>query len=241
MLLVVFVWSQTVYSYVAAAVTDRDARSVQAAGQFDEAERRFRQAIDLAPDAPAHRINLGQLFFARGTQATEARENKVNWLQRATVLVEGIIDRNPLDQRAWSRLSEYERELAVLVPTVQAQALHSNLLLVELMPGFWQARTGLAWAYIRLGRHEDALRVVQEAKDVRVLESSGANLIYYIQAWALEGLGRIEEAKAAAHCSLAYQVTQQAIDLLERNGETVGDKYDFTEADYEVCPEKRPV
>jgi hypothetical protein len=39
---------------------------------------------------------------------------------------------------------------------------------------------------------------------------------------------------------LGYVVTQQALDLLKRNGDTVGDQYDFTDADYAVCPELRP-
>jgi len=151
-----------------------------------------------------------------------------------------------MDHRAWSRSGEYQRELAVLIPADSAQAVYDNTVLVNLMPGFWQARTALAWAYVRVREFDSALLAVQDAKDIRVLESAGAHLAYYIQATALANLGRLDEARAAAHCALSHRLTTQAFDLLRNVGEEIAYDYEFTvadltEADIAVCPEQTPL
>ena len=127
-----------------------------------------------------------------------------------------------------------------MVPGQAADAIYRNQVLVNLMPGFWQARTALAWSLVQLDQFEASLRVVQEAKDIRVLDSTGAYLAYYIQGAALRELGQADEARAAAHCSIAYNPTNQAIDLLRMLGEDVGSEIVMTDADYAICPEVAP-
>jgi hypothetical protein len=134
-------------------------------------------------------------------------------------------------------MGEFQRELAAMVPEVKADAIYRNEVLVDLMPGFWQARTTLAWSLVRLGEFEAGLRVVQEAKDIRVLESTGAHVTYYIQAFALRGIGSLDEARSAARCSIAYRSTNQAIDLLAELGEEVGDTLALLDVDFMICPE----
>ena len=128
----------------------------------------------------------------------------------------------------------------MLVPGDADQAVYDNDLLVHLMPGFWQARTALAWAYVRIQDYEGALQTVQDAKDIGILASAGAHLAYYIQGTALERLGRIDEAKAAGYCALSYLPTTQTVSLLERMGEVVENEYTLDATDFAICPEQTP-
>ena len=93
---------------------------------------------------------------------------------------------------------------------------------------------------MRVGEFDSALEAVQAAKDIRVLESAGAHLAYYIQATALANLGQVDDARAAAHCSLSYHPTNQTLDLLRNLGEEIGSEYTLTPADFTMCPEQTP-
>ena len=233
-------WSQTIVNQIQAAVVATEAQVAGRTGQISKAIELNQKAIERAPSAPIHKINLGELYFQLGTQASRPVEERVANLQKAYVLAKEVVERNPMDHRAWSRSGEYQRELAVLIPSDSAQAVYDNSVLVNLMPGFWQARTALAWAYVRVQEYEEALATVQDAKDIRILESAGAHLAYYIQAAALERLGRADDARAAAHCSLSHHPTNQAIDLLRKLGEEIGSEYTLTPADFAMCPEQIP-
>ena len=59
------------------------------------------------------------------------------------------------------------------------------------------------------------MRVVQEAKDIEVLDSDGAYLAYYIQGAALRGLGQADEARAAEILD-ALPTKKRRGDLAER-------------------------
>jgi tetratricopeptide (TPR) repeat protein len=233
-------WSQAIVNQIQAAVIAADAHAAGAAGQTDRAIELSMDAINAAPSAPIHKINLGELYFQLSLQTDRALSQRVDFLQDANALVKEVSERNPMDHRAWSRSGEYQRELAVLIPADAERAVYDNSLLVHLMPGFWQARTALAWAYVRVQQYEGALRTVQEAKDVRILESAGAHLAYYIQGTALQRLGREDEARAALHCSLSYNATTQAINLLEQLGEVIENEYTLDATDFAICPEQTP-
>ena len=230
-------WSQTVVNEVRSAFIVRDATDAVARGEFKEAVNLYRRAIEVSPTAPIGRLKLGQLYMDLALGGEGELDQRVDLLQEATATVVPIFRRNPLEHRAWSRVGEFQRELAAMVPGQAADAIYRNQVLVNLMPGFWQARTALAWSLVQLDQFEAGLRVVQEAKDIEVLDSDGAYLAYYIQGAALRGLGQADEARAAARCSIAYTPTNQSIDLLRLLGEDVGPEIVLTDADYAICPE----
>lgn len=237
-ILAMTLWSQAIVNQVWAAVVSADAQVAAADGLTQKSVDLSQRAIDIAPSAPIYKINLGEIYFQLGTQNGRALEERIDLLEKAGALAGQVLQRNPLDHRAWSRSGEYQRELAALVPSNAELAVRDNTILVNLMPGFWQARTALAWAYVRVQDYESALVTVQASKDIRVLESAGAHLAYYIQATALERLGRADEARAAARCSLSYHATNQALDLLERLGEIIVDEFTLDVADFVICPEQ---
>jgi tetratricopeptide (TPR) repeat protein len=104
-----------------------------------------------------------------------------------------ILARNPMDNRAVSRSAEYARELAASGRITREEGLRPALLLVELMPGFWQSHATLAWSYVRLEEYDSALAAVTRARELDN-ETANAALIYYIEAFTLNRLGRTEEA-----------------------------------------------
>ncbi len=80
------------------------------------------------------------------------------------------------------------------------------------MPGFWQAQVALAWSYARPGRERESLEAVGLAKELSSTKSSGQDihLVHYVEAVALQGLGRRAEAIVAAQPSAsARQFLQQ--------------------------------
>lgn len=230
-------WMQTVANVVRSSVLASDARDASIEGQSQLGIQGFRDALDLAPSSAINHLNLAQIFFNAGLQGERTIEERITLLEAADEKILAILDRNPLDHRAWTRHGEYLRELAALDPSRIEEAVLAAETLVDLMPGFWQPRTAQALSLVRIGLYEDSLDVVQEAKDIRVLETDGAQLIYFIEASAYEELDRDAEAIEAAHCSLAHKGNSSAVALLERLGVPPGDSFDLTEAEVARCPE----
>ena len=230
-------WFQTVVNEVRAAFIARDAEDAAEQGLANDAIIGYGRAIELAPTAASNMIHLGQIFMDVALSGDRELADRVRLLELATSTLDPVFKRNPLDHRAWSRAGEFQRELAAIDPAVTADAIYRNEALVSLMPGFWQARTALAWSLVRLDQFEAGLEVVQDAKDIGVLDATGAYLAYYIQASALAGMGAVDEARSAAHCSIAHRPTNQANEVLARLGEVVEDDLVLTEADFAVCPE----
>jgi hypothetical protein len=238
--LALVMWWQTILAPLQSAVVAADAEAANRAGQTQEAIELHLRAMDIAPSAPIHKINLGEIYFQLGMQSARPLDERLDLLQQAYGQAEEVRERNPLDHRAWSRSGEYRREIGVLTPADPANVVHDNMVLVNLMPGFWQARTALAWAFVRMKEYESALEAVQDSKDAKILESRGANLAYHIQAAALEGLGRVDDARAAAHCALSYLPTTHMLELLKRLGDEVGGEVTLTSVDFATCPEQTP-
>lgn len=243
-MLALTLWSQAIVNQVHASSIAADAQLAGRAGENQDAIESSLKAINIAPSSSIIKINLGELYFRLGMQADRSVSERIDYFRKAYALAMDALERNPMDHRGWSRAGEYARELAVLTPAYAAQSVYDNTVLVNLMPGFWQARTALAWAFLRVQNYEAALDTVEDAKGINILETRGANLAYYIQASASESLGRTDEARAAAHCSLAYLPTNQALDILGRLGEEFDSQaaFDLTlnADDFVICPEQIP-
>ena len=84
------------------------------------------------------------------------------------------------------------------------EAIHDNPVLTDLMPGFWQAQMALAWAYVRLDVFQEGLAAAAAKELIGARNSSpNSHIVHYVEAVALQGLGRRAEAIAAAQRSLA--------------------------------------
>ena len=190
-------WVPAVFANVNSAIVAAGAKTAAEAGQLQQALDLYGVARDLAPSAPIYHLRLGQTLFAAGTRQAD-REEKIKLYEEAYGEVRLVLARNPLDHRAWSRAGEYRRELGLLNDEPADEAVHDTAVLAALMPGFWQSQSALAWSYVRLGRFEEGLAVVQVAKELSVSAnaSSGVHLLYYVEAAALNGLGRIEEGSS---------------------------------------------
>ena len=230
-------WTQTVATVFAAHVVAANAREASDAGDSQRTVRLLRDATEKMPGSAVAKLNLASIFFTAGLQGERSIEERISFIEAADDLMLEILERNPLDHRGWSRHAEFLREIAVLDSSRLEEAVLAADALVNLMPGFWQPRTAQALSLVRMGFYEAGLEVVQEAKDIRVLESPGAQFIYFIEASAYEELGRVDDAIEAAHCSLAHQTNSNAVALLERLGAPPGDEFDLTDAEVERCPE----
>jgi hypothetical protein len=58
---------------------------------------------------------------------------------------QSIINRNPLDDRAWARVGAISREIALIDPSMKDRALQGNETLVELLLSCWRERLQVRW------------------------------------------------------------------------------------------------
>ena len=213
---VLVLWLPAVFAHANAAITAADARSAGQAGQGERAFDLLTEARDLAPSASTIHLGLGQGLLDAGSRQ-EDPEQKAGLLEQAYQEAQAVLERNPLNQRAWQLAGEVQRELARVRPERTDEAIHDNQVRVALLPGFWQARAGLAWAYVELELFEDGLAAVAVAKELAVSGSAGsaAHFVHYLEALALQGLGRRAEAIAAAQRSMAARPNTAAEALLQ--------------------------
>ena len=214
---VIAVWSISVVPYVASARVALQADQATKAGEVQRAIDLYTRARDIAPDLGVNRLRLGEvLLSASGRVADEERAQAI---QDAYAEVKAVLDRNPLDHRAWSRAGEFLRELAVVTGDVPLkEAVRASEIFLQLMPGFWQAHAALAWSYVRLGAYEEGLRVADEALALSANSTALADthLVLYTSALAYEGLGRVDDAIDAAKRSVSQKPNPSAQQLLDR-------------------------
>ena len=212
-------WYQNVATQFAAAFIADDAqRATVAAGddpsQAQVALELFREALARSPGDATYRIGLSNVFYGAALGASDA-ERRMIMLNSAYEQAQMILDRNPMDHRAWTRALEVNRELAAYDGALADDAIHDAKTLVNLVPGFWQARTALAMSFVRLGRFEEALSAVKMAKDLNAMDFEGGNLTLYLEAVALRALGRNEDAIEAAKQSLSIRYSTEAQALID--------------------------
>ena len=175
----------------------------------------YSKASDLAPAAPLPHLGLANaLFDAAGREGDE--QEKLRPLQDAYRELTSILDRNPLDRRARVRAAEFQRELSAIAPEERTKAIRDNQILAELSPGSWLAHAALGWSYVQLERYEQGLAAALRAKELSAEQKAGTSrhLVHFVEATALQGLGRTDEAIAAAERSLAISPHTRAQHLL---------------------------
>ena len=209
-------WVQAVVVYPVSARVGARATEAAKAGDSQGALDLYIEARNIAPDLPVNRMRLSQALFGAAGRATD--EDRSSLVEQAYEEMQAVLQRNPLDHRAWSRAGEYLRELSADSDAVSpADGVRDSQILVQLMPGFWQPQMALAWSYVRLGAYEEGLRAVARAKALAATTGrDDAQLVHYVEAVALENLGRIDEAVVAAELATRPRSYPPADQLLAR-------------------------
>lgn len=237
-LVVVFIiWPRTVLAEVRAAVIAQQATEFAQAGDERGAIQRYLKAIDVSPSAPAPRLFLAHVLFTLAQQENEPTDQRIGVFKTIDELVLPVLERNPLEPGARRFSADYLREWAVLQAAVKGRAILASETFVELMPGYWQPRTDLAKTLGTLGEFEEALRAIQGAKEIGVVESPGAMIAYYADALAFYRMGRFEESQVANLCSMAHQSIAPARELADLLRQHVDPDLDRSEAGRVWCPE----
>ena len=154
-------------------------RAAQAAGDWDEAFRRYQEAIRIYPGYPrtdaALNINLGDVYFKLGRVQDAAVT-----LERATALAPTSSSAHYNLGLVYARLGRYK----------EAEAAIRKAL--TLKPEFPEAYNTLGRLLLELGRKEEALVAVEEALRARPQFPEA----HYNRGSALRALGRTQEANA---------------------------------------------
>ena len=208
LVLLVF-WVQAVAANVQSARVLAQAHQAASAGLAQRSIELYSKARDIAPAAPLPRLGLANALFDAAGREGDGQE-KLQPLRAAYLEVRSVLDRNPLDRRARVRAAEFQRELSIVEPDDQEQAIRDNQILVELSPASSLAHAALAWSYVQLGRYEQGLETALYAQRL----SAATSLAPFVEATALQGLGRTDEAIAAAKKSLAISPFTRAQHLL---------------------------
>jgi tetratricopeptide (TPR) repeat protein len=174
----------------------------QAAGNDGDAVRAgelFDRAIDAAPDAIAPRMLFSSgLLNAARRRGTD--DERLALLATAVGVIQPVLDRNPMHTNARITLARIRQEMAVINQEFAEVAVHENELVVRLVPGLWKRREPFVRTLVAVGQFERGLEEVALAKELGAagLDSWGLNpeayVLYYLEAKALQALGREEEA-----------------------------------------------
>ncbi|MEE2636335.1 MAG: tetratricopeptide repeat protein [Acidobacteriota bacterium] len=145
-------------------------------GDWLEAIRQFRQAIELAPDNSAMQVNLGTALIQTGNAraAIAALETAVGLdprLARAHFLLATVLERGGRDQDAIDRYRAavmYDADftaasLRLADALRRTGAVDASLPHYQRAIVFQEARFGEVMALVRLGRHQEALARLQTA------------------------------------------------------------------------------
>ncbi|MEE8519483.1 MAG: tetratricopeptide repeat protein [Dehalococcoidia bacterium] len=213
-ILVIAFWSLAVLPYLSSAITARNAQELLEAGNIQAGVNLYRDAVAQAPDAPILHLRVSQATFQAAAVDPDP-ENRITLLTFANEEVAKVLERNPLDHRAWSRSGEFQRELAIAQDNVTLASVRGNQTLVGLMPGFWQSWSALAYAYFRIGEYELAASVADESIGI-ANGVAGSSFSHYVRAASLEGLGRFDEAVEAANESIRLRDNTTAREVLAR-------------------------
>jgi len=212
------VWWVGEASHALASVTAASGEAALKRGDLNGAAAGFRDAIDIDPDAPVLRLLPADTLIQQAKR-TQDRGRKVERLNLSRAHARAVLDWNPLDHRGWSRLADASRELAGIDSSAADAAVsEARVLTYSLMPGFWQTSASLGWTYNTVDRPAEALAEFERAlaltRESRSTE--GVFFIHYLQALALEKLGRYEEALALARTSYDLKPTNEADAVIQR-------------------------
>jgi O-antigen ligase len=193
-IVVLVFWWQTVLVHVRADSLAAQARTASEAGQLSKAYTLYRQAVDRSPSSTFPRVVFVQSLID-SSQAQGEPVDQVAMLRDARSILQVLLDRAPLDYRAWSIASKIGSNLASLDPELVTDALRTDRTTAALRPGYRPAQEDLAATLLMLDQYEEALSVVRSARGLASITiDPRGEYLSFIEVLALRGLGRTDEA-----------------------------------------------
>lgn len=195
-----FSWS-TNGRYVYAAVVASSAGSAFNQGDFALSVERLDDAIQLAPDMPAYRLNKATALAAWRVRVADP-SRRAELLQDAYAETREVLKRNPLSHQAWASAGQYAREMAGATPEKTALSLRDHEVLVALLPAFWTPKNVLANGYVASNQAARALQPLAQSLAITGRTPEAAPTMYLLgEAFAKLNMSR--EALKALEESLA--------------------------------------
>ena len=212
-----------------------------AGGDWPEAVRQFRSAVEMAPDNPTMRLNLGAALIRTGAARTafgqiEAAVEIDPRLAAAHYLLGTLLERNGRDAEAIERFraaARYDETLGAARLRL-ADALRRNGRFEEALSHYGQtgegdqARFGEAMALVRLGRYAEARTRLRDAM-VRHPEQPGfAHALARVLAAAPDG--RVRDGRRALELVEALAVEYKTASVAETMAMALAETGRFAEA-----------
>ena len=195
-LLALAIWWQTSLADIRALSLSGRAQQAGTDGDAATAGALYKQAINVAPHASIPRLLLAQGLLNSARSEANAAESLAS-LEQARAVIQGVLDRNPLDLRARQWAGTISQEIALIDASFWAQAVRDAELVMALSPGLWEQLQPLAWALAFSGNFDRALDVVHRAQALGGAESPAAHLLYYVEAKIERERGNTLEANLA--------------------------------------------
>jgi O-antigen ligase len=216
--LISIMWALTIYPNISASRLGAIAENSMEAGQTIAAFRELERATNISyPAAPSMLLRLSD-WAAQAAWIEQNPEVKLALFQKSHQLAREALDWNSLDPRAGTSSSNATVELAAINNQFRNRAIRENVVLANLMPGFWQARFAIGQAHLRLGEPKRALEAFNHAIRLTPSTAEGLALVFYSSALAYYQLGLPEEALTAARHSWEAQPSTQVIEFLKELG-----------------------
>jgi O-antigen ligase len=190
-------WWQTVLVDLNSTFLVGQAISASEAGQHTTAGNLLVKSVDRSPSSTFPRSTLGKSLLA-GSRLDSDTQARVSRLLEAQRIINGALDRNPLDYRAWGVMAEITLDLASLDQTFAAEAVATAETAAALLPGLRPPAEQWGAALLLAGGYERALEVARSSRELAANTDPKDYLLSFIESQALQGLGRTDEAYAIA-------------------------------------------
>jgi hypothetical protein len=136
---VVFWWQAVLMNLNSTFLVGR-AISASNEGQYATAGDLLVQAVDRSPSSTFPRSTLVRSLLAQARTINDGQQ-RIAWLLEARRVMDGALDRNPLDYRAWVIEAEIMHELVQLDRTYAVEAVATQATAAALLPGLRPPRS----------------------------------------------------------------------------------------------------
>jgi O-antigen ligase len=150
------------------------------------------RSVAAEPNGFSPRFFYSAAWLNGAKRATDT-DQQMLMLRTAYDIIGEVFKRDPLNGRARIAAGEMSRYMGISDTDLADRAVHDYEAVVELLPGLWEQHEQLAWTLTTLGDYERALEVVEDAKERAGRDNAAAYFLLFVEAKALQGLGRTDE------------------------------------------------
>jgi hypothetical protein len=208
-------WWQSIFGTFLSYKTGLDGRDAARSGDIDQMVETYLDAIDQGPSVAINRLGLAEATRVTSASISDAAE-RLAVLEIAAGFAQSVLDRNPLDTRALRVLTHIERDMTTVQPSNAARALATARTWQALTPTFYQPLVLEASILIAIGDFSGALERLHQARNRGGEDGRSADELNLLEALALQGLGRTEDAIAAVERAISIRGSDVATTLLQQ-------------------------